>query len=310
MELKTEKLSSTTGQYTRRAINEGVEVQCPYCFVLTCQKLGPSSEQPSSESREHSSSENSSFLRYLKSVVSTQWQTLAANLIPRQASGESAQEPSELWFYLLDQYTMKPIILAADDPNSNRYPIRVSESGEFIRRWLPLVTTSLSLLRGVNDFAGIARLVGYPIPDLTDVLDSADRYVPKPNETSRSHTNLLLSGSSEMNGPETYLRGFQLSELQAFYAQSNCQDIASICKLYPVIDRDGYRCWTVEENRDLLFNQKVPNLAGAPSSDKSEVDDEKEEEKRSDDGHVRDNHCLNVTFDCFIWEKVSLLVTS
>ena len=112
-----------------------------------------------------------------------------------------------------------------------------------------------------------------------------------------------------MNGSETYLRGFQLSELQAFYTQSNCQDIASICKLYPVIDRDGYRCWTVEENRDLLFNQKVPNLAGAPSSDKSEVDDEKEEEKMpASDGS--ESRCLNVTFDCFIWEKVSLLVTS
>eukprot|EP01035_Chromulina_nebulosa_P046260 gene46260-62660_t len=124
MELKTEmeKLSSTM----RRAINEGVEVPCPYCFVLTSQKLGPSSEQLSSESREQSSSESSSFLQYLKSVVSTQWQSFSTSLLPKKTSDEHPQEPSELWFYLLDQYTMKPIILAADDPNSNRYPIRVS----------------------------------------------------------------------------------------------------------------------------------------------------------------------------------------
>ena len=57
IELKTEmeKLSSIMEKLfstMRRAINEAAEVKCPYSFVLTSQKLGPSSEQPSSESRE------------------------------------------------------------------------------------------------------------------------------------------------------------------------------------------------------------------------------------------------------------------
>lgn len=151
-EIQIEELAATvrrSADTLRRAIQEAAEVECPYFFVLTDVKLGPSSVEHASISK--------SVFQCLRSAI--------YQIVPTNTS----EEPT-LWFYLLDQYTMEPIVLAADDKNSHRYPIQISTPSKFIQTWLPLMATTLSVMKGANGISGIARLLGYPVPDLNDRL--------------------------------------------------------------------------------------------------------------------------------------------
>ena len=53
------------------------------------------------------------------------------------------------------------VIITADDPNSDHYPIQISMTSEFIQRWLPLMMTSLSVMKGVDGIAEMARLLAW-----------------------------------------------------------------------------------------------------------------------------------------------------
>jgi hypothetical protein len=49
--------------------------------------------------------------------------------------------------------------------------------------------------------------------------------------------------------------------LEACYAKKNCKDIATICKLFAVIDEKGYCCRTVEESKAKLSQKDVNDEA-------------------------------------------------
>lgn len=89
---------------------------------------------------------------------------------------------------------------------------------------------------------------------MTDFLSLADSYLKKMEDNARLNAN-MMTGSPEENASKTFFRGFKLQDLKEFYINNNCDDIASICKLFSVIDKDGYRCWTVGEgNKQKLFD--------------------------------------------------------
>ena len=253
-----------------RAINETAEVSCPYCFVLTSKKSGERiDQQPSSISR--------SFFDYLKDFMQNQWDT--SNLKTSGSVG-SPQEPSELWFYLLDQFTMTPIILPVDDPSSDRYPIKISKPNEFLQKYSAMFSYSLSLLKGVNDIGTFARLLGFQVPDLKEFIETADRFVTKLADNLHHPVNMVLAGSGEENASKTFMRGFRLKELAAFYEKNKCKEIASICKLFPVLDKDGYCVWTVEKNRESLFQKDATKGGGSTTA-------------------------TDVILQCYIWDEVS-----
>jgi hypothetical protein len=268
IESKLEKIAIAADEnkdVLRRAIVEAKEIHYPYCFVLLDAKLGSSSDGLASESK--------SVFQYLMSALSN---TVRPTNHPRDTvHGQPIQkalgDEQTLWFYLLDQYTMEPIVLAADDPNSLRYPIQISRPSEFIQSWLPTMATSLSVMKGVNGVTGVARLLGYPVPDLTNFLESADSYLKKIEDKARVNANMVI-GSKEENASKTFFRGFKLQDLEEFYRNNNCEDIVRICNIYMVMDKGGYLCWTVGvENKDKLFNG-IPYAHHEIREEKSELD--------------------------------------
>ena len=316
-ELETEKRFHAL----RRAINEIVEVKVPYCFFLTSEKLGKSIDNR----QQQPSSDGSSYLSYLKEFMQNPWQTFSVN---SKASDPLPPEPSELWFYLLDQFTMTPIVLPVDDPNTNLYPIKITKPNEFIQKCYPVLTYALSLLKGVNDIGAIARLMGYPVSDLRDVLEAADRYV---GDNSHAHTSTVLAGCEEENASKTFMRGFRLKDLAVFYAENRCKEIASICKLYPVIDKDGYRVWTAEKNKKSLFQKAdVGDSGSKANTTSSESFSERVGRNDGDNssnvatpandslfqkanvningssGNTANPANKDIKFECYIWEQVSI----
>ena len=254
--------------------------------------------------------------------MSTQYHSLFADVMLEKAAEKASQAPSELWFYLLDQYTMEPILLAAGDKGSDRYPIQISMPSEFIQSWLPLIMTSLSVLKGANSIAGIARLLGYPVPDLKNFLDSADRYVTEMDKNARVNASIMVGGK-EANASRNFFRGSQLNDLKAFYESNDCADIADICSLKSVMSKNGYRCWTVGENKDALSHQDVHDSKQGEvvSHEKSEGDDEKGVPTATGNSFLTSavepaevgmesdsaNPPKKVDFKCNIWKNVSHL---
>ena len=302
LELKLEKRFDAL----RRAINETAEVTCPYCFVLTPEKLGESKDQQPSPS-----SSSSSYFDYLKEFMQNQWDTLTSSNLKTSGSVGSPQEPSELWFYLLDQFTMTPIILPVDDPNSDRYPIKISEPNKFLQKCYPVVSYSLSLLKGVNNIGVIARLLGFQVPDLKDLIETADRYVTKSDDHLHRPANTVLAGSEEENASKSFMRGFRLKELAAFYEDNNCKEIASICKLFPVLNKDGYRVWTVEMNKEGLFQKADVNDGDGNGHTSTPTNmggffQKADGNDADSNGNTSSPAATEVTFECFIWEEVRI----
>lgn len=62
----------------------------------------------------------------------------------------------KLYFYLVDEVTMQPVIPSGDSP----YPIEITTQSEFITTMMPLVKVGFKAIRMVNGLAGIARCLG------------------------------------------------------------------------------------------------------------------------------------------------------
>jgi hypothetical protein len=206
---------------------------------------------------------------------------------------------------------MTPIILPVDDPSSDRYPIKISEPNKFLQKCYPVVSYSLSLLKGVNDIGVIARLLGFQVPDLKDLIETADRYVTKSDDNLHHPANMVLTGSEEENASKSFMRGFRLKELAAFYEKNKCKEIASICKLFPVLDKDGYRVWTVEMNKEGLFqkadvNDGDGNGHTSTSTDMGGFFQKADGNDADRSGNTSSPAATEVTFECFIWEEVRI----
>jgi hypothetical protein len=207
---------------------------------------------------------------------------------------------------------MIPIILPVDDPSSDVYPIKISQPNKFLQKWYPVVSYSLSLLKGVNDIGVIARLLGSNVPDLEGLIKIAEQNVTKLADSLHHPANTVLTGSEEENASKSFMRGFRLKELATFYEKNNCRDIASICKLFPVLDKDGYRVWTVEKNREGLFQKADVNdgdgkgHTSTPTNMGGLFQKAVWNDADSSGNTSSSPAAMEVTFECFIWEEVRI----
>ena len=157
----------------------------------------------------------------------------------------------------------------------------------------------------------IARLLGFQVPDLKDLIESADRYVTKSDDSLHHPANTVLAGSEEENASKSFMRGFRLKELAVFYEKNNCKEIASICKLFPVLDKDGYRVWTVEKNKEGLFQKADVNDGDGNGHTSTPTNTggffQKADGNDADSsGNTSSPAATEVTFECFILEEVRI----
>ena len=133
-----------------RGVFEATEVSVPSCFVILNQKIENEKSANKVESVDKVAKVNE------KLSIATDWIGKLSDLGSSLSSAISCGDPSDsvnsaigkitegekLYFYLVDEYTMKPVILD-DDPS---YPIEISTPAVFVPKVLPLMKIGLKAM--------------------------------------------------------------------------------------------------------------------------------------------------------------------
>ena len=129
---------------------EATEVSVPSCFVILNQKL-------ENEKSAHKVNDADQLAKITEKLsVAAEWIDKLSALGTSLSSAISSGDPSDLvnsaigkitegeklYFYLVDEYTMKPVIL--DDDAS--YPIEISTPAVFVPKVLPLMKIGLKAM--------------------------------------------------------------------------------------------------------------------------------------------------------------------
>lgn len=205
---------------------------------------------------------------------------------------ESLLTEETLYFYLVDEVTMQPILTAGGSDNSddtdtdsdgNVYPIEIKKYHQtsLVSKLLPLMQVSLKALALVNSVAGLARCLGYPAPCISaDVLERGEGLVSNLTQSSSVEDyNVLQSlvdssagDSMEFTGEhiteydslqpqsdQQSVRGGPLRELKRFLAEHDPQN--TFAGMTRVCTKTGLSCWTLPANAQAMERENQESLS-------------------------------------------------
>jgi len=168
-----------------------------------------------------------------------------------------------LYFYLVDEYTMEPII-PRNPGEFGVYPIPIETQSPFIKKVLPLLKVTFKAISLLNAAAGLAHCLGLPFNSLMsgdseaaigDVIGAMDqrssvaefdclqKMVDSVEESSAEDSSIPTSATESV-------RGGPLRELKRFFGEHDPD--STFCKLQRVVVENGYSCWTSPENAEKL----------------------------------------------------------
>jgi hypothetical protein len=270
---------------------EAADIVIPTCVVIVNQKLPVSTSKQVSNDEVVSSrdeidikttgmvTKSTSWLKFLSSVgekVNLAVDAVQSTLDTVQGAIDSVSSiisdplgsfpEDEYWLYLVDEYTMQPIV-PSEDINSP-YPIKISTPKEMVAKVLPLMKLTLKAMSLYNGAAGLARCLGYPLPVLSDsvtgYLSSAVGSLDQQSSVSEYdvlQTSLdkviATKGTDDQSQDESSKktqRGKPVVDLASFFDKPGNDPGHDFCGLRRVISPDGSCIWTTDENAKLVEN--------------------------------------------------------
>ena len=154
----------------------------------------------------------------------------------------------EMWLYLIDELTGKPVIPEVDDDDDEEplYPIRITKPNlKVVAKLLPVMQVGLQAASLVNGVSGVVRLFGYPCPQVPEVWRaSAQDSVEILKQESSVEAFGAVHEKVQDGAEETEtVRGAALRELEAFYAKYDPD--REYAGLRRIGDEDGTAVWTL-----------------------------------------------------------------
>ena len=227
-----------------RAVMDITEVTVPTTFIILPQKITSQSKDDGSNKAKQVDADQ--IIEFIDSLANS-WKGVAS-LVGYQ----------EVFLYLIDEYTGKPVI---PDTNDIIYPIpiQVNADGSLLKSLSPYLATGLKFISTVNSIAEMVTYLGYPVPTIS--LDtSIQSYIQTiadgtsvaefSNLSSISATTSTSTDPSGNNssdgGAVKSTRGAALRELKNFFVKKDPD--GSFCQLRRVAARTGQCIWTTEEN--------------------------------------------------------------
>ena len=228
-----------------RAVMDSTEVTVPTTFIILPQKITSQSKEDGSNKAKQVDADQ--IIEFIDSLANS-WKGLA-----------SFVGYQEVYLYLIDEYTGKPVI---PDANDNIYPIpiQVNADGSLLKSISPYLATGLKFISTVSTIAGMITYLGYPVPTIS--LDtSTQSYIQviadgtsvaefsnlsNNSVTTSSSTDPSGTKSSSDGGAVQSTRGAALRELKNFFVKMDPD--GSFCQLRRVAARTGQCIWTTEEN--------------------------------------------------------------
>ena len=171
----------------------------------------------------------------------------------------------QVYFYLIDEYTGKPIIPNENDPD---YPIliQILPGQELIKKISPFLSTGLKFAATINNVSGVLKPTGLlktmGLPEsLIPFTTEAETYIKTfsaGNSVSdfESLSDYVNSAniSSGANATNQSTKGASLRELTRFFAEKDPN--GTFCGLRRVaVDLTGQCIWTTEENYTKMVSE-------------------------------------------------------
>jgi hypothetical protein len=227
-----------------RAVMDATEVTVPTTFIILPQKITSQSKEDGSNKAKQVGADQ--IIEFIDSLANS-WKGLA-----------SFVGYQELYLYLIDEYTGKPVI---PDANDSIYPvpIQVNADNSLLKSISPYLATGLKFISTVNSIAGMVTYLGYPVPTIS--LDtSIQSYIQTIADgtsvaefSNLSSNSATISSSTDPSGTDSSdggavqsTRGAALRELKNFFVKKDPD--GSFCQLRRVAARTGQCMWTTEEN--------------------------------------------------------------
>ena len=266
-------------QVLLKAIIEAADSRVPSTYIIVNQRLIDSKELKSTEGSTNSDSEVNQkrldtalrwigkvtdFATVLRDNVRSGITSGATTLLDSAANRLLQQE--QLFFYLVDEATMLPMIPLDDDPV---YPISIQVQSDRTKKLLPLMKVGLNAIKVVNTGSQLARCLGYPLPSLSsEAMSKLDQAFGKVSQESSVEEfdwlqravvkeiaktrNKLSEGVADDNDdqPLEQIRGQALRELEKFLEEYDPQ--RRFCGLQRVLDRKGKCLWTTKEHAEEI----------------------------------------------------------
>jgi ankyrin repeat protein/tRNA A-37 threonylcarbamoyl transferase component Bud32 len=160
-------------------------------------------------------------------------------------------EGKPVYLYLVDEFTMQPVIPEEKDP---KYPIEITSPAEFVPRLLPLMKIGLKAVSVANGIAGLGRLFGYPVPTIPDEylkkvrnfvgdlgMESSIAEFPTLKKIVDSR---ILDEKSNIEVKRVY--GATLQDFKSML--KGCDADGKFCGLFRVMTPQGNCIWVTEES--------------------------------------------------------------
>lgn len=226
-----------------RAVMDSTEVTVPTTFIILPQKITSQSKEDGSNKAKQVDADQ--IIEFIDSLANS-WKEVAF-FVGYQ----------EVYLYLIDEYTGKPVI---PDANDNIYPvpIQVNADGSLLKSISPYLATGLKFISTVNSIAGMVTYLGYPVPTISldtstqsyiqTIADgtSVAEYSNLSNHSVTTSSSTDPSGKGSDGGIVQSTRGAALRELKNFFVKNDPD--GSFCQLRRVAARTGQCMWTTEEN--------------------------------------------------------------
>jgi serine/threonine protein kinase len=271
-----------------RGIFEASEVKIPSCFIIVNQKLAANCSRDNTDMEKLRQWLNK--LGWLGNVIDSAVETTTNRASEIHKALKSLWIDEELWLYLIDERTMKPVIPVDD----SIYPIKITTPKEWIPKLAPLLKVSLKAVRTLNTVSGFAKCLGFHIPGLSSEtfrsIESAVGQISKKSsveEYELLHEVVMKSESSTHGTPSNSskssnqapgrknVRGEALREFERFLTDHDPH--WKFAGLKRVCTSEGFACWTTEEGTEEIRKE----AKGEEETDYSKVElsvSEKEEE--------------------------------
>jgi hypothetical protein len=228
-----------------RAVMDSTEVTVPTTFIILPQKITSQSKEYGSNKAKQVDADQ--IIEFIDSLANS-WKGVA-----------SFVGYQEVFLYLIDEYTGKPVI---PDDNDNIYPIpiQVNADGSLLKSLSPYLATGLKFISTVNSIAGMVTYLGYPVPTIISLDTSTQSYIQAIADgtsvaefSNLSNNSVTTSSSTDLSGTDSSdggsvqsTRGAALRELKNFFVKKDPD--GSFCQLRRVAARTGQCIWTTEEN--------------------------------------------------------------
>jgi hypothetical protein len=135
-----------------RAVMDITEVTVPTTFIILPQKITSQSKDDGSNKAKQVDADQ--IIEFIDSLANS-WKGVAS-LVGYQ----------EVFLYLIDEYTGKPVI---PDTNDIIYPIpiQVNADGSLLKSISPYLASGLKLISKDNSIANMLTYLGYPMPSIS-----------------------------------------------------------------------------------------------------------------------------------------------